>query len=122
MKALAIGAAVVVLGLPTLAVANDPVAGEWRVNGRVDGKDFVVNCHFDRHGDALSGACFDGGTDQRHPLISGAVNGDQVKWTYQSHYLLIKFDVLYDGKLDGGSMKGSVGTSGHVGAFTAIKQ
>src|ERR1700743_2809159 len=88
MKALAIGPAILVLGLPTLAAADDPVAGEWKVNGRIDGRDFVVNCHFDRHGDALSGACFDRATDKRHPLISGAVNGDEVKWTYQSHYFL----------------------------------
>jgi hypothetical protein len=122
MKALAIGPAVLVLVLPTLAAADDPVAGEWKVNGRIDGRDFVVNCHFDRHGDALSGACFDRGTDKRHPLISGAVNGDEVKWTYQSHYFLIKFNFLYDGKLDGSSMTGSLGASGHVGSFSATKQ
>ena len=58
----------------------------------------------------------------RIALISGAVNGDQVKWTYQSHWGLIKFDVLYAGKLTGAAMKGTVGTAGHVGVFTAAKE
>ena|ERR1700722_8691206 len=117
-----LAAAIVVLGLPGAALADDSAAGAWKVNGRVDGKDFVVSCHFERRGDGLGGACFDGGTNLKHPLISGAVTGEQVKWTYQSHWGLIKFDVLYAGKLAGGSMRGTVGTAGHVGSFTATRE
>ena len=121
MKALTtitVAGAIAALAAPGLAAAEEL----WKVNGHVDGKDFVVTCHFDQHGGALGGACFDSGTDLRHPLISGAVNGDQVKWTYQSHYLLVKFDVLYAGKLVGGAMRGTVSAAGHNGTFTASKQ
>ena len=122
MRALAIGAAMVALGFAGAARADDPVAGAWKINGKVDGKDFVVTCHFDRHGDGLAGACFDGGTNLKHPLTSGSVSGDQVKWVYQSHYLLIKFDVFYAGKASGGAMRGTVGAPGHMGVFTAEKE
>jgi len=123
MKTLVMAAAAAAfLGAPGLAAASDdPAAGAWKVNGHVDGKDFVVSCHFERHGGGLGGACFDGGTNLKHPLISGAVSGDQVKWTYQSHWTLIKFDVLYSGTLAGGAMRGTVSASGHVGSFTATK-
>jgi len=122
MRALAIGAAVVAVGLAGAARADDAVAGAWKINGKVDGKDFVVTCHFDRHGDGLAGACFDSGTNLKHPLTSGTVTGDQVKWVYQSHYLLIKFDVFYAGKASGGAMRGTVGAPGHMGVFTAEKE
>ena len=101
---------------------DDPVAGAWKVNGHVDGKDFVVSCHFERHGDGLAGACFDGGTNLKHALTAGAASGDQIKWTYVSHFGLIPFNVDYAGKLAGGSMHGTVGTVGHVGSFTATKE
>jgi hypothetical protein len=123
MKPWVLLTALMTLGaLPMAARADDPVAGNWKVDGHVDGKDFVVTCRFDRHGDALAGACFDGGTDLKHPLISGAVSGDQVKWTYQSHYLLVKFDVLYAGKIGGGAMHGTISAAGHNGTFSASKQ
>jgi hypothetical protein len=123
MKRFATAAAMVALGLPFAAIAaDDPAAGAWKVNGKVDGKDFVVTCHFDRHGDALAGACFDGGTNLKHPVISGALNGDDVKWTYVSHWTVVKFDVVYTGKLSGGAMRGTVGAAGHNGTFTATKQ
>lgn len=123
MKTLTAVAAIVAMGFAAAAsAADEDAAGAWKINGKVDGKDFVVTCHFDRHGDGLAGACFDGGTNLRHPLISGVVGGDQVKWTYQSHWLITKFDVLYAGKLSGGSMRGTIAAAGHNGVFTATKQ
>jgi hypothetical protein len=118
LKTMAAVGAVAALAAPSLAATEDV----WKVNGHVDGKDFVVTCHFDPHGGALGGACFDSGTDLRHPLMSGAMSGDQVKWTYQSHWGLIKFDVLYTGKLAGAAMHGTVSAAGHNGTFTAAKQ
>ena len=122
MRSLAVLAAIAAIAVPAVAAAADDPAGGWKVNGKGDGKDFVITCHFDRHGDGLSGACFDGGTNLKHPLESGTVSGDQIKWTYQSHWGLIKFDVLYAGKLTGAAMRGTVGTAGHVGVFTAAKE
>ena len=122
MKTL-MGAMLAALSLSGAAAAgDDAAAGAWKVNGNVDGKDFVVSCHFERHGDGLGGACFDGGTNLKHPLISGAVSGDQVKWTYVSHFGLLPFNVIYAGKLSGASMRGSVTAPGHVGSFTAAKE
>jgi|SRR5579859_4642630 len=120
MRILAIAAALA-LAVPACAAAEE-AAGAWKVNGHVDGKDFVVTCHFDRKGDSLGGACFDGGTNLKHPVISGALSGDDVKWTYVSHWTVVKFDVVYAGKLSGGAMRGTVGAAGHNGTFTATKQ
>ena len=122
MGRLAIGAALIALSVPAIAAADDPVAGAWKVFGKVDGKDFVITCHFERHADALGGACFDGGTNLKHPLTAGAVSGDQVKWTYQSHFGLIPFDVFYAGRISGGGLQGTVKAAGHLGTFTAAKQ
>ena len=122
MRRLAVWAAIVAMGVPAVAAAADDPAGGWKVNGKVDGKDFVITCHFDRHGEGLAGACFDGGTNLKHPLESGTVSGDQIKWTYQSHYLLVKFDVTYAGKLTGGAMRGTISAAGHNGVFTGAKQ
>jgi len=117
-----LAAAIVAVGLPGVAAADDAAAGAWKMNGHVDGKDFVVNCHFDRHGDGLGGACFDGGTNLKHLLTSGSVKGDQVKWTYVSHKVMIPFDVVWVGKLSGGTMQGTVSAVGHNGTFTAAKE
>lgn len=122
MKQLLAAAILAMVVSSAASAAEDPAAGAWKMNGRVDGKDFVVNCHFDQHGDGLGGACFDGGTNLKHLLTSGSVNGDQVKWTYVSHKVLIPFDVVWAGKLSGGMMQGTVGAVGHNGTFTAAKQ
>jgi hypothetical protein len=124
MRILTIAAMLAALASPGLAAATtgDAVAGDWKVNGHVDGKDFVVTCRFERHGEGVGGACFDGGTNVKHPLISGAIAGDEVKWTYQSHWTVVKFEVLYAGKVSGGAMRGTVGAAGHNGTFTATKE
>jgi hypothetical protein len=122
MRALKLVAAVAVLATPGIAWADDAGAGAWKIDGMVEGKGFVITCHFDRHGDALGGACYDGGTNLKHALKAGAVTADQVKWTYTSHFGLIPFDVTYDGKLSGGAMHGTIVAAGHNGTFAGAKQ
>jgi hypothetical protein len=122
MKVLKLVSALAVLATPGIASADDAGAGAWKIDGHVDGKDFVITCQFDRHGADLGGACYDGGTNLKHVLKAGAVTGDQAKWTYQSHYGVIPFDVTYAGKLSGGAMRGTVMAAGHNGTFTGAKQ
>jgi hypothetical protein len=118
-----IAAAILALAAPGLArAADDPVSGAWVVHGKVDSFAFILNCAFERHGDRLGGVCLDDGTNKRHPLTSGAITGDRVTFTYQSNYLLTKFDVAFAGVLAGGRMSGSIHVPGHAGTFTATRR
>lgn len=121
MRALAM-AAVLALAVPACAAAEDSIAGAWKIDGHVDGKDFVINCRFDPHGQSFGGACLDNSPDPKRTLTSGIVNGDQVKWTYQSHKGIFTFTVTYAGKFTGKTMSGTVGAVGHTGTFTGIRQ
>ena len=116
-------AASLALAAPTLARADvDPVAGPWVVHGKVGAFAFVLNCSFERHGDHIGGVCVDDGTNRRHPLTAGTVLGDRVNFTYQSNYLITKFDVGFAGTLKGGQMAGTITVPGHAGTFTAMRR
>ena len=118
-----IATATLALAAPTLALADaDPVSGPWTVHGKVGSFAFVLNCSFERHGDHLGGVCVDDGTNKRHPLTAGTVFGDRVNFTYQSNYLVTKFDVGFAGMLKGGQMAGTITVPGHAGTFTAERK
>ena len=118
-----IAATSLALAAPTLARADaDPVSGPWVVHGKVDTFAFVLDCSFERHGDHLGGVCVDSGTSKRHPLTAGSVSGDRVNFTYQSNYLITKFDVGFAGMLKGGQMAGTITVPGHAGTFTAMRR
>jgi hypothetical protein len=111
------------LAFPGLAqAADDPVAGAWVVHGKVETFAFVVNCVFERHGERFGGVCIDVGSGKRHPLTAGTVSGDRVSFTYGSNFLLTKFDVVYAGALQGGTIRGTVQVPGHNGVFTATRR
>jgi hypothetical protein len=121
----ALAALLMSLCLASPAQAED-AAGRWAVAGTVDGKNFTLDCRFDQAEHNLTGACVDGPTgDARveggrsHALLEGQVAGSSVSWTYQSSYLLFKFDVKYAGTRDGDHMSGSISAAGKTGTFTA---
>jgi len=113
--------AVLALATPTFA-ADDAVTGAWRVHGKVSAFAFDLTCRFEQKGHSLGGTCYDGGTNKPHPLTRGEVAGDHVSWTYQSSYLLNKFDASYSGTMSNGSIMGGITVPGHQGNFTAEKQ
>jgi hypothetical protein len=101
-------------------------AGHWAVAGSIDGTNFTLDCHFDQVDQKLTGTCVDGPTgDEKikggrsHDLLEGEVSGDNIRWTYQTSYLLFKFDVKYMGTLDGTHAKGTLAAAGKTGTFTA---
>lgn len=116
------------LALATPAAAAE-VAGPWRVTGDVAGRAFAVDCRFEPHGGAFGGVCVDAATGEAkaqagkpHPLTKGAVTGSQVRWTYQASFLLAKFDVSYDGVLEGDRITGTLVAGGRKGSFTAVRK
>lgn len=122
IAALSIGA----IGFPGAAAE---IAGAWHVTGKVSSFAFTLNCEFKPDGPSLGGVCVDASTNdakvktgQSHPLTAGHVKADQISWTYQSHFLLSKFDVTYNGTLNGDRMSGSIDAQGKTGTFTATKQ
>ena len=101
---------------------GDPLSGPWVVHGKVGTFAFVLNCTFERQGERIGGVCLDDGTNKRHPLTAGTVFGDRVNFTYQSNYLVTKFDVAFAGVLAGGRMSGTIQVPGHAGMFTAERR
>ena len=120
---LTLAAAGLALASPGLArAADDPISGAWTVHGKVGSFAFILNCAFEGHGDHLGGVCVDDGTNKRHPLTAGAVSGDHVTFTYQSNYLITKFDVAFAGVLKSGALSGTIHVPGHDGTFTATRK
>ena len=122
MRLPAIIALATVLSASSALAADDPVSGTWKLHGKVSAFAFDLTCDFKRDGQAIGGTCYDGGTNKPHPLTRGAIAGDRISWTYQSSYLLNKFDASYTGLLSGASIKGEVIAPGYRGNFTGQKQ
>lgn len=101
------------------ALAAD-VSGRWKVDGDVDHKRFTVYCTFKQTGEALSGVCHDTSpTGKAHPLTAGAVTGDRISFTYQSNFLITRFDAMFNGVISGDNAKGEAKAAGRAGTFTA---
>ncbi|RYF88972.1 MAG: hypothetical protein EON95_19550 [Caulobacteraceae bacterium] len=113
-------AALLMLGYAAQA-QTDPVAGTWKLKGKVQTFGFTLTCRFTRSGDTLGGTCFDGGTNKAHPLKSGRVTGDKVVWTYGSDFMGQKFDVTYSGVVKGGAISGEVDAAGRKGSFSGAR-
>lgn len=114
---------------PALA-ADGSTAGAWRVSGVVSGFRFELRCVFQQAGERLTGACTDLATNNPkappksspHPLTRGAASGDRVAWSYQSSFLLSKFDVDFSGARSGDRMSGAIRAGGRSGSFTARRE
>ncbi|MDO9336386.1 MAG: hypothetical protein Q7T61_08290 [Caulobacter sp.] len=113
-------AALLMLGSAAQA-QTDPVAGAWKLKGKVQTSGFTLTCRFTRSGDTLGGTCFDGGTNKAHPLKSGRVTGDKVVWTYGSDFMGQKFDVTYSGVVKGAAISGEVDAAGRKGNFAGAR-
>jgi hypothetical protein len=108
-----------ILALATPALAAD-VSGLWIVDGNVDHKAFTVYCTFKQDGERLTGVCHDNTpTGKAHPLTAGSLKGDQITFTYQSNFLITKFNAVFTGKLSGSAMSGKATAAGRDGTFTA---
>ncbi len=121
----AVGAFLITLCLAHPAQAED-AAGRWAVAGTVDGTNFTLDCRFEQAEHNLTGACIDGPTGdskveggRSHALLEGQSSAGNISWTYQSSYLLFKFDVKYAGTRDGDHMSGTIAAAGKTGTFTA---
>lgn len=118
MKALAL-ATMLLLVTPALAADG---AGLWIVDGNVDHKAFTLYCTFTQAGEKLTGACRDNTPNGKiHPLTAGTVNGDQITFTYQSNFLITRFDAVFEGRISGAAMSGKATAAGRVGTFTAMR-
>ena len=106
--------------LAAAALSGSPATGHWVVNGDVDAKPFVLHCDFTQTGETLAGTCHDyTPSGKAHRITSGAVKDGKVRFVYQSNYLLLKFDAIYEGVLNGDAMSGSAEAAGRKGTFTA---
>lgn len=117
--ALALLGAVCLAG-PAAAEA-DPVAGTWKIKGKVQSFGFTLTCRFTRAGEALGGTCYDGGTNKAHKLKAGRIEGDRLVWTYESSFMGTPFDVTYSGMVKGAAISGAVDAAGRKGLFTGVR-
>jgi hypothetical protein len=123
--------AAAVFGLVGLLASAAPVfadegLGRWLVSGKVGAFAFTLNCTFDQAGESLGGVCVDASTSdpkvkggRAHALTRGHIEGDHVRWSYQSSFLFKRFDVDYAGVRQGDQMSGEITVQGNKGAFTA---
>jgi hypothetical protein len=127
MTRFAIAAAAMLAACAASPVLAEP-SGDWHLSGKVSSFAFTLNCKLKLEGARLSGECQDASTNDPklatgkvHPLTAGSVQGDHVVWTYQSSFLLTKFNVTYDGVQTGDRMHGTITTPRGAGAFTATR-
>lgn len=122
--------AVILLAATPAFAADTTMAGPWRVSGAVSGFKFELRCVFQQAGERLTGTCTDLATNNPkappksapHALTRGSVAGGKVSWTYQSSFLLNKFDVTYSGALTGNTMAGTIQAGGNSGRFIAKRE
>lgn len=120
----------VLLAATSAAATEMSATGAWRVSGAVSGFKFELRCVFQQAGERLTGACTDLATNNPkappkaapHPLTRGAASGDRVAWTYQSSFLLSRYDVDFSGVRSGDRMSGAIEAGGRSGSFTARRE
>ena len=124
---LAAAAALAALSFASPALAD--IGGEWHVTGQLAGRNFVVDCRFDPKGGQLGGQCVSLSTgDDKvkagkvYKLSKGAVNGNQVAWTYATSVLFMSVDIDYAGTMTGDRMSGTVSAAGRKGNFAAVRK
>lgn len=109
--------AITLLAAP--AFAQSDASGRWVIEGEVDGDELVIHCDFEQDGTALDGVCHDYTPDGKaHPLTSGSVQGDTIRFTYRSRFLLIPFTAEFVGTLNGDRVSGRAGAVGRDGEFS----
>ncbi|MDQ0466773.1 hypothetical protein QO010_004569 [Caulobacter ginsengisoli] len=129
MKPALIAIALLAAATPAMAADASP-AGTWRVSGSVSGFKFELRCVFQQAGERLTGTCTDLATNNPkappksapHALTRGSAAGGRIGWTYQSSFLVQKFDVTYSGALTGDTMSGTIQANGASGRFTARRE
>ena len=95
-------------------------AGLWIVDGNIEDHAFTLYCTFAQDGEKLTGACRDNtATGKAHPLTSGSLVGDQVAFTYQSNFLVLRVNAAFEGRITGSTMSGKATAAGWAGTFTA---
>ena len=117
--------AAVMVALPASAA---DMSGMWKLTAKVETFGFVLHCKFDQAGEKLTGVCTDMATNDpqhrpqgSHVLTSGVVQGDKVRFSYRTHFLLIPFTCSYSGVVTGDSFSGEAEAPGHKGVFTAVR-
>ncbi len=128
MKSALYGLALAALGAAGSSSAAEPVQ-TWQVAGKVASFAFTLNCELRPDGTRLGGVCVDTATSdptvksgRSHSITRGRIDGDTVSWTYQSSFLLSKFDVTFEGTRRGERMSGTIHVQDHEGAFTATQR
>lgn len=126
-KLLILAAAAGALMLPGLASAAD-VSGAWKVAISVADMTFHSNCTFTQAAGALTGSCIsadpapDGADAPKPSAITGAVDGQNVKFGYDISFGDMMLHLDYTGTLSSDTaMSGKLSVAGMDGDFTATK-
>jgi len=116
---------VLALGLalaPAVASTAD-MSGAWAVDGAFStmGIKFSLVCHFTQSGEKFSGPCKD--PQQASPnAASGAVNGANVEFAYDTVYMGVNLHMVYKGVAQpDGAISGGIDTGTVQGVFSALR-
>lgn len=105
------------------------VGDTWHVTGQISGNVVALNCRFLPRGSQLEGSCTDvsdsngkARAGKVYKLTQGSLSGKQIQWAYKAHIVLMSFDVVYSGVVEGNRISGIVTAAGRKGNFTAVKR
>jgi hypothetical protein len=127
MRRSAVLLAPLLAAVPQAGLADTAPLGLWHVSGSISGHDFTLDCRFTPTGTGFSGNCTETAAgDKGHPgkvhaLTSGKIAADRLTWGYPVSAMLMKFDMTFEGKVEGGRMTGVTHAAGRTGSFTATR-
>ncbi|HTX48221.1 MAG TPA: hypothetical protein VME40_02410 [Caulobacteraceae bacterium] len=119
---MAVAFALAAAAAPAIASAAD-MGGAWAVDGAFStmGIKFSLVCRFTQSGAKFSGPCKD--PQQATPnAASGAVNGANVEFVYDTVYMGVNLHMDYKGVVQpNGAISGGIDTGTVQGTFTAAR-
>jgi hypothetical protein len=119
--------ALLLAAAPQADAADSSALGRWRVSGSISGHDFTLDCRFAPAGTGFGGTCTElaagdkGHAGKVHALTRGTIAADRLTWAYPVSAMLMKFDMTFEGKVEGGRMTGVAHAAGRTGSFTATR-
>jgi hypothetical protein len=112
---------------PQAGFADGSALGRWHVSGTISGHDFALDCSFTPAKAGFGGSCTEmasgdnGHSGKVHTLTSGTAAADRLTWAYPVSAMLMKFDMTFEGKVEGARMTGVAHAAGRTGSFTATR-
>jgi hypothetical protein len=94
--------------------------GAWRINGRIEGRTFLLDCVFNGKG----GACVDVQSQGKRslPLTSFSSSDDKVSWSFNTKVALLSIKLNFAGRIADERISGTMQAAGRTGTFSGVRR